>query len=89
MINSKNSRFYRETRKNRPSKKKVFSYAGAWSIIDKNVFKDLTENLIPRRQIQQNFVTVTRSKKCLQVSIKILIYMYWDKNAFFAYRQPK
>ncbi|MGM0497801.1 MAG: DUF2281 domain-containing protein [Bacteroidota bacterium] len=36
-----------------PDKKKNLSYAGAWSNMDENIFKDLTDNLIAKRQKNQ------------------------------------
>jgi ABC-type phosphate/phosphonate transport system substrate-binding protein len=42
--------FIDKLEENTPSKKKVLSYAGAWSNIDEDLFKDLTENLISKRQ---------------------------------------
>jgi hypothetical protein len=42
--------FIDKLEENTPSKKKVLSYAGAWSDIDEDLFNDLTENLISKRQ---------------------------------------
>jgi hypothetical protein len=42
--------FIDKLEENTPSKKKVSSYAGAWSDIDEDLFNDLTENLISKRQ---------------------------------------
>jgi len=42
--------FIDKLEENTPSKKKVLSYAGAWSDIDEGLFNDLTENLISKRQ---------------------------------------
>ncbi len=42
--------FIDQLEENTPSKRKVLSYAGAWKDIDEDVFKDLTENLISKRQ---------------------------------------
>ena len=42
--------FIDKLEENTPSKKKVLSYAGACSNIDEDLFKDLTENLISKRQ---------------------------------------
>ena len=42
--------FIDKLEENTSSKKKVLSYAGAWSDIDEDLFNDLTENLISKRQ---------------------------------------
>jgi hypothetical protein len=42
--------FIDKLEENTPSKKKVLSYAGAWSDIDEDLFNDLTENLISKRK---------------------------------------
>ena len=42
--------FIDKLEENTPSKKKVLSYAGAWSDIDEDLFNDLTDNLISKRQ---------------------------------------
>jgi len=42
--------FIDKLEKNTPGRKKVLSYAGCWSDIDDDLFKDLTDNLISKRQ---------------------------------------
>ena len=42
--------YVNELEKETPRKRKVLSYAGAWSDIDDATLKDLTDNIISRRK---------------------------------------